>query len=373
MMIKVLYITDSMKQRFGVTSVIMNYLSHFDYSKIQIDLLAFSDSEDIVVEKAKECGAQVFFMPRLNMKNLHEFISFLDSFFASHKYDIVHSHFNQIDRIVFPIAKKNNTKVCISHSHSTKLSTNRMKAIRNRLMCINLYSIADVCAACSESAGIALFGNRFIHSEKKLLIHNAIESEKFAFNMKYRELIRKDLGLEDSTIAIGHVGSLKPEKNQAFLLRVFSKVIKNSKGNKYKLIIVGDGELKQELTQLADDLNISDYVIFTGLRKDTNIILQGFDIFVLPSLFEGLPVSGVEAQTAGLPCIFSSSITREVGIIDVQYIDLDEDEWAIQIQSIAEKNLIRKNNKEIIAQHGYDIRYEAEKLTNTYYELIAKD
>lgn len=365
-MVKVLYITDSLRQRFGVTSVIMNYISHFDYTKIKVDLLAFEDSELSVVSQAENLGANVFYMPRLKLTNICEFKDFLEKFFEKYHYDIIHSHFNQIDCFVFPIAKKNGVIKCISHSHNTKLSDNRIKALRNRIMCWNIYKNADICAACSVAAGNSLFGRKFEKSQKRLIIHNAIESDKFAFDENIRKKVRDELGYKDE-IVIGNVGSMKLQKNQAFLLKIFAELKKIERRRNYKLLIVGDGELKESLIDYSEQLNIRQDIIFTGSRKDVNELLQAMDIFLLPSLYEGLPVIGIEAQTAGLPCIFSNNITREVAICNVKFIKIDDEKkW---VREIEKTKLERNNCAKSIKNANYDIELEAQKLMNKYIHM----
>ena len=135
-------------------------------------------------------------MPKLSLRNFIYFKKFIKEFFKNHNYDIVHSHFNQIDGIIFPIVKKLNNSICISHSHNTKLSENFFKAFRNRLMCINIKRNADLWAACSETAGIALFGKKFKKSSKSLIIHNGIDCNKFIYNNFYREKIRNELNIK---------------------------------------------------------------------------------------------------------------------------------------------------------------------------------
>lgn len=368
-MIRVLYISDSLKQRFGVTSVIMNYLSHFDYSKIQVDLLVLKDSEEIVIDRAKALGANVYFMPNFAGLNILEYRKFFKVFFENNEFDIVHSHFNQIDGIVFPIARKHGVKKCISHSHNTKLSEDKLKAYRNRLMCWNIYSNADICAACSVVAGNALFGKKFEDSSKSLIINNAIECNKFEYSSEKRSLIRRELGVGDNTVLIGNIGSFKLQKNQTFLLDIF-KQLKEYKNDAYKLLLVGDGEKRAELEKKVSELQLGEDVIFTGVRKDVAYILSAIDLFVLPSLYEGLPVIGIEAQASGVNCIFADTITKETDLIGVKYLSLGSGavSWARAIkETTCERN---KDSQEILKIKGYDIGIESEKLTEKYYDFI---
>ena len=366
--VKVLYITDTMKQRFGVTSVIMNFLSHWQDANVSIDIMAYEDSEKEMVEKAERLGAKVFFMPYLSPKNIPGFTKFYHSFFAENHYDIVHSHFNQIDALVFPIARKHGVKKCISHSHNTKLSDYKLKAIRNRLMCLNIAYNADYLAACSEKAGQALYGSSFSTRKNTLIIHNGIDCEKFRFSAENRKQIRNEFGIEDDTVLIGHVGSFKPQKNQIFLVRVFSEVLK--KNAKYRLMLVGDGQTMDMVKEECHKLGIENDVIFTGARSDAPALLSGVDIFVMPSIYEGLPVTGIEAQTNGLPCVFSDAITKEVDLTGVIFLSLQDSyqAWAKVINEMP-SNHNDENFKKVVDM-GYSIQDESRKLAAFYESIV---
>lgn len=367
---KVLYILDSLKQRFGVTAVAMNYFRNIDRNRIQINFLVFNDSESEIVDEIRRAGSDVFFMPKLSAKNVFDVIKFYNSFFKEHNdYKIIHSHFNQIDSIVFPIAKKNGIKHCISHSHNTKYSDYRLRAIRNWVMCIPLKKAADTWAACGVNAGEFLYGKNFMKSQKHLVINNAIDIDRFRFNVEVRELKRKELGFT-SEFVIGNVGSLKLQKNQQYLLKLFARLLEVVKNpNDYRLIIVGDGDLKKNLVKLADELKISDYVTFMGVRNDVNVLLQVMDVFILPSLYEGLPVIGIEAQASGIPCLFSSNITREVDICNARFIELedDKDKWVDAI--IQARSFKRIDSVDMIREKGFSIKDEAIKLSDFYVNL----
>lgn len=370
-MVHVLYVLDSLKQRFGVTAVAMNYFKNIDRKLVQVDFLCYSDSETGIVDEIRERGGKVFFMPNLSMKNLFAFRRFLHDFFRQHpEYQIVHSHFNQLDAIIFPIAKKHGVTCCISHSHNTKYSDYKIRAFRNWLMCIPLKSLADVWGACSEKAGRFLYGKGFDTSKKKFVINNAVDLKKYAYNPIVRAEVRKELGVANE-IVLGNVGSLKLQKNQEFLIRLMAELQKRSKDNQYKLVIVGDGDLKEHLTSLAQDLGVANKVTFTGSRKDVERLLQAFDIFLLPSLYEGLPVIGIEAQTAGLPCLFSNEITREVDICNVKFLSIDDNynEWGDEIDKLLIFN--RQDVSEKVKEKGFDIKHEASRLAEYYIAKVS--
>ncbi len=367
-MMNVLYITDTLKQRFGVTSVIMNYLEQFRQTDIHIDLLVYPDSEPEMIQRAKELGAQVFFMPKLSIKNLLKYLKFIKNFFQTHPYDIVHSHFNQVDMLIFPVARKHGVKICISHSHNTKLSDNCLKAVRNRLLCWNIAGNGDILAACSEKAGLALYGNSFTKSNKKLLIHNGVNINKFSFNPLYRDEIRQAFGITPDDILLGHIGSFKIQKNQTYLIQIFSQLCHIS--SRYKLLLVGDGETRTEVQSQANRAGISDKVIFAGVRTDIPKILSAIDLFLLPSLYEGLPVIGIEAQAAGLECLFADTITREVNLTNVKFLALDPDpqNWVNAII----KSEVRHHAEyaQQLIERGYSIEQESQKLKELYQKLV---
>lgn len=368
--VKVLFLTDTMRQRFGVTSVILNLLSHWSDSSVSIDVIAYPDSEKEVISKLKELGVTIHYMPKLSVKNLTGFAKFYKQFFEKNTYDIVHSHFNQIDAIVFPIARSRGVKKCVSHSHNTRLSDYKIKAIRNRMMCFNIAHNADCMAACSEVAGLALYGKSFSNSKKKLIIHNGVDCSKYEYKETNRVFARNEFGVDNETIVIGHVGSFKPQKNQIYLVRVFEELLKINSKKKYKLVFVGNGQTIEETKQECSKLKIEKDVIFTGARSDVEKLMCGFDLFVMPSLYEGLPVTAIEAQANGLSCLLSDSITSEVDLTGVSFMSLNDGEkaWA---KSILKLSTMRSmDNYDKLKKMGYDINKETRRLATIYKKMV---
>lgn len=367
--IRVLYITDSLKQRFGITAVITNYLKHFDWQVMKVDVLAFDDSEPEVMDLYKSLGADIYFMPRLGLTNYMSFRKFMQGFFAEHQYEIVHSHFYQIDSIVFPIAKKSGVKTCISHSHATKFSDYKLRAIRNRLMSLNIGKVADVWAACSDEAGETLFGLSYRNSAKRLIVKNGIESKNYRFSQDVRDRVRKDLGIADDEFVIGHVGSQKPPKNHVYLIDVFSELSKMKEGN--KLVLVGDGPLMGDMKAKVHDLGLDSKVLFLGTRSDVADLFNAFDLFVLPSLFEGLGIVAVEAQANGLECLLSTNVPKEADITGVTYLDIKEapSVWAEEILKRGKRRHEDFNGKVVAA--GYDINTAASELQSFYGKILS--
>lgn len=366
--LRVLYISDSLKQRFGITAVITNYLKHFDWKRMQVDLLVFDDSEQDVMDSYKKLGANIYFMPRLGLTNLFGFKKFMRDFFSEHKYQIVHSHFYQIDQIVFRIAKAAGVKKCISHSHATKFSDYKIRAIRNRLMSLNIGNVADVWAACSDEAGETLFGHLYRTSPKRYIVKNGIECQKYVFSDESRKSARKELAVADSDFVIGHVGSQKPQKNHSYLIDIFAEVCK--KGGIYKLVLVGDGPLMPSMKSKVHNLGLDDKVLFLGTRNDAPRLFNAFDLFVLPSVFEGLGIVAVEAQANGLECLLSTTVPKEADITGVTYLSIN-DAPSVWADTIIKGGFSRHEDyNEKVVKAGYDIRNAALELQSFYEKIL---
>lgn len=368
-MIKILYICDTLKYRSGISSLIRNYIKYLNKEKFQIDMMIYSDSELKIVEELKNEGVNIIYMPKLKLGKIINFIIFLKEFFRKNsRYKIIHSHFTQIDSLVFFIAKIYGVKKFISHSHNTKYSEYKLRAIRNYFLCFFIKKQATIWGACSKKAGEFLYGRNFSVSPRSLIINNGIESHKFLFNLLIRKKVRRNLKIENE-ILLGTVGSCKPQKNQMFLIEIL-KILKEEYKDKkkYKLLIIGDGELKLNLQKKIKQLGLEEECILLGERKDVNELMQAIDIFLLPSLYEGLPVVGIEAQAMGIPCYFSDTITREAAICNVEYLSIKDPKiWVKKI--LTDKRVRIENATYYIKEKGYEIIEEVKKLEKVYEEL----
>ena len=353
------------RPRGGVGSVVYNYQTHMDQEVIQSDYLLFNDVPDGEFDiKVREYGSSVYVLPEL--KNSRFFLIFrrINNFFKEHAkdYDIVHLHSANIGFICLPIAKKYGINIRIIHSHSTFFSDKKLNAIRNRILCIPINMLASDYIACSKAAGEFLFGKK-----KFVIFKNAIDCKKYQYNMEIRNSVRRGFSLDDKLV-IGNVGRFSSVKNHTFLISIFNEIKKIEKGS--ILLLVGDGILKENIQARVMDMGLSESVVFLGQRNDIAELIQAMDILVLPSLFEGVPVIGIEAQASNLPCIFSSEITREVGIVDAAFLNLLDDAkvWA-EIIINTSKVSTRKNVTKIMENAGYDINIEAKKLQKYYTSL----
>lgn len=275
----------------GVESVVMNYYRHLDHDKIQFDFICDDDSTNIPYDEIEKLGGKVILIPPY--QKVFKYQKELRRVLRDGKYKIVHSHINTLS--VFPLyaAKKVGVPVRIAHSHST---TNKKEWKKNLLKQVlrpfsKKYATNYMC--CSELAGRWLFGDKTYDEGKVYLLNNAIDLDKFKYDKKIRDKKRKELGIKEDTIVIGHIGRFVAQKNHTFLIDIFNQFHKKEKNS--ILLLAGQGPLQEEIKNKVRELGLDDSVRFLGQRNDANELYQAFDVFLLPSLYEGLPVVGVEA------------------------------------------------------------------------------
>lgn len=366
---RVLYIIDHLQNRSGIASVVMNYYRFFQKGDFNVDFLTYNENDEALENSVKQMGGNITYIPYLSVKSFFSFISSLKVFFEKNvnQYKVVHSHFPQIDLFVIPIAKKyGGVSHYISHSHNTKHADSFFKSIRNFCFCFPLRFISDYRAACSLKAGEFMYGCGFLKSKRDIVVNNAVDCSKFCFDSEKRIALRKSLNVEDAVV-IGTVGGLRIQKNYSFLIDVMN--ILSRKEKKYKLIIIGEGPLKDSLVQKVKKYNLEKKVMFLGRRSDVDELYSAMDVFVLPSKYEGLPVVGIEAQATGLQCLFSDRITKEVGVVNSHFLPItDAFLWAEKIEEL--KSINRQNVTSSIKTLGFDIACEASKLQSYYKEMM---
>ena len=307
----------------GVEQVVMNYYRHIDRDRVQFDFLVDSDSTLVPRAEIESLGGRVFEVPPYQRPVAYR--RELVRLFREARWPIVHSHINALS--VFPLsaAKAAGVPVRIAHSHSTsgrgEHAKNVVKAVLKRFS--NVYPTHRM--ACSRHAGEWLFG-RGTDFE---VVPNAIELDHFAFDPASRARLRAELGAGPSTLVVGHVGRFMEQKNHRFLLDVFAELYRKRPDS--LLVLVGGGPLKPEIKQRVEDYCLSSHVRFLGQRADVNKLYSAFDAFCLPSLYEGLPVVGIEAQATGLPILLSSTVSKEVAATPLaRFASLDDSlqNWA---------------------------------------------
>ncbi|MBV1817956.1 glycosyltransferase family 1 protein [Clostridium cochlearium] len=362
--IRILHVLGALN-RGGAETMIMNIYRNIERSKIQFDFMIHTDKECDYNDEIIKLGGKIYNVPRYSGSNHFNYKKAWDSFFNIHpEYRIIHGHMRSTASIYLKIAKKHRL-ITIAHSHSTSSRGNKFEQLVKNIMQFPIRYIADYLFACSDEAGKWLFGRNVLNKSNYKVIKNAIDIEKYTFNEVKRNEIREILGIEDKFV-VGHVGSFTYPKNHKFLISVFYEIQK-----KYKdsiLLLVGDGEIRPYIQKHIDDLGINDKVKLTGVVGNVNDYMQAMDVFVFPSIFEGLGIVAIEAQTSGLPCIVAETIPKEAYVTDlIKSVSLKEpvDIWAETIlKYIAVYE--RRNTYKQIKCSGYDI-FETAKWFEEFY------
>jgi len=349
----------------GVESCIMNYFRNIDRTKVQFDFFVESESKIVDRKKIEAMGGRVVIIP--SYKHIFKYIKTLEKLFKEGNYDIVHSNMNALSVFTLYAAKKAGIMIRIAHSHSTSNKKEWKKNIIKNLLRPFSKKYATHYFACSELAGKWLFGDKTYEQGKVKIINNAIELERFKFDPEIRKQMREELGVDKSYV-IGHIGRFCEQKNHTFLIDIFNEVQK--KLPDAKLLLIGNGELYDEIVAKVNELNLKDKVVFAGVHKHPERYYQAMDCFALPSLYEGLPVVAVEAQANGLKCYLSTEITREIGVLDsTEYIKIDSaEEWSDKLSAAVQTD--RELGYDTLFNSKYNIVTEAQKLLSYYEEMI---
>lgn len=359
---KILHITGTL-HKHGTQKFIMSVLRGIDNTNYKFDFLVERRVNDGFEDEAEALGAEIYCIPFTRLGFVKNF-SKLKSFFEekASEYDAVHYHAISFCAIeVLMLAKTCGIKNIIVHSHcsSTDGWHNRLMHHVNKKI---IHKVANKWLACSELAKD--WGYKSTKAEKDaLIVKNPIVLRDYEFNQNKRNQVRKELNIENDFV-IGTIGRLSVQKNQGFLIRILAevqKIIPNA-----KLVLVGDGELLEALQQLALQLGVADSIVFTGFRDDAADLMNGFDIFVLTSIHEGFPFVALEAQANGLPCLFSSTITREVLLSDNSGFESLNNPPAVWAQKIASMNGPRASVKDNTLLSEYSVQNTVKTITEIY-------
>jgi len=375
-LIRILNIVGRM-DKGGIETLIMNVYRIIDRDKIQFDFMAHYGKENADYnEEIRSLGGRIYEMPVIKTTEktyygrFFKYRAALKVFFREHpEYHIVHGYMTNTAAIYMPIAKKyGNVTTCIAHSHlsQTQKTVSSFAALGTDILRTSIKKCATDYFSCSKAAAHWLFRDEDIASGRVKIIKNGIDSESFDFSREKRKQVRDALGIKSNSI-IGHVGRFFPQKNHSFIIDVFKKYL-DKYNDKAILMLVGDGELKQEIEEKARSIGIFDKILFLGVRSDVNELMQAMDIFFIPSLYEGLPFVGVESQAAGLPLLASTEITDELNITgNVKFLALDDsiDLWADTMNDIL-TTYIRTRTKQQIIDAGYDIKKTVAWLEDFY-------
>ncbi|MCL2410685.1 MAG: glycosyltransferase family 1 protein [Treponema sp.] len=353
--------------RGGAETFIMNIYRHIERSRIQFDFMVHTMDKWAYDDEILSLGGQIYRVPPYRIVNHVQYESEWSKFLKNNNsYKMIHGHMTSTASVYLKLAKRKGITTA-SHSHNTS-SGQGVSAIIKDMLQVPLKSMADYLFACSMAAGKWCYGKDFHERTNFHMIQNAIDTEKFIYNPFVRNLKREELGIESKFI-IGHIGRFNAQKNHSFLIDIFKNIYDQNRNA--ILLLVGDGVLRKNIEKKVEKLGLKDNVIFTGVRSDIPELLCAMDVFLLPSLYEGLPVTLVEAQANGLRCIISDVITQEAKVTNLlEYLPLQESAsyWARKILEF-EKGYERENMQKVMANAGFDIKNVAKWLEDFYCEV----
>lgn len=334
----------------GIETFFHNYFQHINKNNFHFDFVAPQGSvafqEDYKAYNSKIIPVSFY------SKHPIKYIKEVNKIIKDGNYDIVYVNMLSAANIIpLKLAYKNKVKKIIAHSHNADIPSNKVRKILNHINRRKISKYANTFIACSKKAGDFLFKN-----SDYIVINNSIDSQKYEFSELLREKIRNDLNIKDDTLLIGHIGRFIEQKNQQFIIELAKKI---GTTNNIKFILIGNGEDKKNIIDEINNNNLNNMFIIKENIKDVYKYYNAFDIFILPSKFEGLPVVGIEAQFNGVPCLFSNNITKELGYnSNIKYLDLIVDKW---IDGINENNS-RINVTENLKK-DFDVNYQIDKFT----------
>jgi len=367
-MIRVLHVLSSLGGG-GVESMLYNYYTHLYRDEIQFDFIVHGEKVGILEEKFLEMGSKIYHVKPKKEGLLQNLSQIRKIIYSQPRYDVVHCHQNLISFVPLYFAKKAGINTRIAHSHTTFSGKGTGREFINSVFRFLLKINANQFFACSVDAAKCLFGEKKYIEDKVDIIPNAIDESFYRFNPLIRNKVRRELHIEDKFV-IGHVGRFSKEKNQKFVLQIFKEIYQLNKNS--VLLLIGDGELEQETKQLASSFSASKNIVFLGLRKDVNCILQAMDCFILPSLHEGFGIVLLEAQAAGLKCFASTAVPKETnvaGLVDFLELNAGSNHWAeciLNYQHVYE----RKAQTQKFIASNYDIRQASNYLEKLYLNLF---
>lgn len=370
-MIRVLQVIGSMN-RGGAETMIMNLYRNINREKVQFDFVESTSEPAAFDDEIRTLGGRIFRCPRYNGKNHFTYTKWWNRFFSEHanEYGIIHGHIGSTAAIYLKIAKKFGL-FTIAHSHNTRTQIN-LNEIIYAIYSYPVRFIADQHFACSKAAGISRYGRAIgIDPKRCIVLNNAINTDAFRFNNAERIRMRNELQL-NGRIVIGHVGRFSEQKNHAFLLRIFKNIV--SKDPNAVLLLVGDGVLRDAIETYIADNNLSENVILTGVQSNVSPFYQAMDLFLFPSLYEGLPVTLVEAQTSGLPCVISDKVPSESilspDLVTVQPLNHSPAQWADHVFTRLKEP--RTDHSDVVKSCGYDISETAKWLEGFYLDQFQR-
>ena len=352
----------------GIENMLMTIMPYMRKKGIIFDFAVHGETIGVHEPIIKELGGKIYHLPKFVGVNIFAYLVAWRKLLVSHpELKIIHGHMTSTASIYLGLAKKYD-RVTIAHSHSTSTSGGRIVYGVKRLLEYPLRYISDYLCACSAAAADYRFGKGAHNRSNYYLWHNAINTEKFQFSAKKRKEYREKLGIMEHTVVIGHVGRMIAAKNHSFLLEIFREYRRLNPDS--KLLLLGDGPLRENVVRKAVELKVAVDTIFTGSVENTADYLSAMDVFCFPSVYEGLPVSLIEAQANERICLCSDVIPHEVRIADdLKFLSLSQSakKWAEEITRLLAADVEVKGR-----YNTYDVNVVSEEIRK-FYEIVCME
>lgn len=343
-------------QMGGIENYLMNYYREIDKNKFQFDFLIPYPNGGKYNQEIENLGGKIYKFSFKEDKNIIRFIKELKKFFKENKYDIIHCNDTGLGVIYLFYAKKYGSKIRIAHSHATSVESG-IKGFIKKILQKKYVKYANYYFACSKMAGEYLFKDK-----KFYIVKNGVDYSRFLYQEEVRKTLRKKYKIKDNEILIGNIGRLCEQKNQEFLIQVLNLLPSN-----YKLMIIGEGNLENQLKDKIIENHLENQVIILSPSKEIEKFYNAFDIFALSSIYEGLSIVGIEAQVNGLKSIISNLVSKEISISNnVSFLPLEAKKW----QEVIENIDIKRNSK---IEKSYEIKKCAKELEKIYKEVLEEN
>lgn len=344
----------------GAETFLMKIYRNIERTEYQMDFCINTKEKCFYEDEILSYGGKIYRIPSKS-ENIKEFKRQLTELIQSERYQyVLRITSSALGLLDLKIAKKAGVKVCCARSSNSADGSSLKSKIAHGIGSLFYRKYVDVAFAPSDLAAIHTFGRKAYLSDQVSILHNAVDLDVYHYDEKARKRIREEFGIAEDICVIGHIGRFQEQKNHMFLAEIFKSF--TEKNPKSVLLLIGDGPLKIKLERKIYELDFSDKVLFAGIRSDIPALLSAMDVFVFPSLYEGMPNTVIEAQATGLPCVIADTITREADITGlVQYVSLGKtpEEWAAIV--LDTENSERKDTTQSFIEHGYDIQSSASR------------
>lgn len=371
-MIKIFHFIPTLNCDSGITSLIMSYFRKIDKSKFNFYFIYFLESdkknyESEIIELGGKC---LKVSSPKNFINFKKDLRIIFNKYCDSEEIIFHNHLINFTVLINDLLKKYFGKKVIIHNHQTKYSDRKLSSIRNRILCIPLKFYDYNFFACSDDAGKKIFGK----NKDYFILNNSIDVDRYKFNSFERQNLRNQFNFASDDIVFGHVGRFEYAKNHLFLIELFHKI--SLLNNNCKLLLVGNGRLKNNICDKINEMNLNDKVVILDARDDIPSILSSMDFFLFPSIFEGLGMVAVEAQASGLPIIISDTVPSITGINNFCFLSLNDsfDVWTSKVfEMLNDYSLVSRESSNILLYNSiFDINENVKILENKYKDILYK-